>query len=71
MMKVHTWLRWSAFWTWDPLVRALLSMRLLQEFPGGGGIHDERAEDFQIRVGQQRAEGLGACAAANATLAGH
>ena len=43
---------------------------LLEQLFRGGGIHDERAEDFQARVGQQRAEGLGACAAANAALAG-
>ena len=44
---------------------------LFEQFAGGGGIHDECAEDFQVRVGQQRAEGLGARAAANAALAGH
>ena len=33
---------------------------LFEQFPGRGGVHDERAEDFELWVGQQRAQGFGA-----------
>jgi hypothetical protein len=43
----------------------------LQQVSGCGGVHDEGAEDFELWVGQQRAQGFGAGATANAALAGH
>jgi hypothetical protein len=32
--------------------------RLFEQVPGRGGVHDERTEDFELWVGQQRAQGF-------------
>ena len=42
----------------DPNIQHRILNLLLEQFPGSGGIHDERAEDFEARVGQERAQGL-------------
>jgi hypothetical protein len=44
----------------DSGTRVGVGAGLFEQFPGRGGVHDERAEDFELWVGQQRAQGFGA-----------